>query len=128
MPVLSMKSPRSHLLPLLLLPLCACSANAPTPGASSSVNARGTSPGLTAAPDVRETVRVLSSRAQENLEVSEGPVPGSRLLRIKEGFGEVIIGKTNRDGSVSTRCVDSAAGADAFLNNTSPSKPTRAAQ
>lgn len=123
-----MNSHRSHLLPLLVCLLGGCSANAPSPAAASSVKARGTAAGLTAGSDIRDSVRVLSSRAQENLDVSEGPVPGSRLLRIRQGFGEVFIAKTNPDGSVSTRCVDSAAGADAFLSSTTPSRPLKAAQ
>jgi hypothetical protein len=111
-----------------VLLLCACSANAPTQAVSPAAKARGAATGLAAAPDIRERVRTLTSRASANLDVSEGPIPGSRLIRIREGFGEVILAKTNPDGTVSTRCVDSAEGADAFLNDTSPSTRARAAQ
>ena len=80
-----MNSHRSHLVPLLVFLLGGCSANAPSPAAATSVKARGTAAGLTAGTDIRQSVGVLSSRAQENLDVSDGPVPGSRLLRIRQG-------------------------------------------
>jgi hypothetical protein len=71
---------------------------------------------------------VLTTRAPENLEVSDGPLPGSRLVRVRQGYGEVVLAKTNPDGTVSTRCVDSPEGADAFLDNPSTPKLVKAAQ
>jgi hypothetical protein len=114
-------------LPLALLLLVGCSAN---PSASSvPPGAKGSrAAGLAAAGDVRGSVRILTSRAPENLEVSKGPLPGSQVVRVREGFGEVVLAKTNPDGTVSTRCVDSPEGADAFLDETTSSGLTKAAQ
>jgi hypothetical protein len=119
---------RSHTLPLLLLLLAACSANAPNPAVPAAAKARGGATGLAGAPDLRESVRTLTSRGAENLEVSAGPIPGSRVVRIKGGYSEVFLAKINPDGTVSTRCVDSSDGAEAFLKETSPSTVAKAAQ
>ena len=120
---------RSKCLSLLLLLLAGCSAEAPNPTLPSPLKAGGAATARAAGPDLRQSVRTLTSRAPENLEVSEGPIRGSQLMRIREGYGEVIVAKTNPDGTFSTRCVDSAEGADAFLNDTSPSSSlTKAAQ
>jgi hypothetical protein len=81
-----------------------------------------------AAPDVRGVAHQLTARGPENLEVSPGPVKGSKIIRIRSGYSEVILAKTNPDGTVSTRCVDSPAGADAFLDSTTPSSIPKAAQ
>jgi hypothetical protein len=78
--------------------------------------------------DLRGSIRMLTSRAQENLEASPGHRPGTQLVRIREGFAEVVLAKTNADGTVSTRCVDSPEGADAFLNDPSPAGRIKAAQ
>jgi hypothetical protein len=114
----------------LLLPLLAgCSANAPNPAVPASPMARGSASGLAETPDIRQSVRTLTSRAPEDLEASDGPIRGSRLVRVRQGYSEVIVAKTNPDGTFSTRCVDSAEGAEAFLNDTSPSSSrTKAAQ
>jgi hypothetical protein len=117
----------SRVLPLTsLLVLCACSAGAP--GTSAPLNARRTGAGDTSAVDVRQSVSALTSRAAGNMEVSAGPLPGSKLLRIRGGYNEVILARANPDGSFSTRCVDSADGADAFLNDTAPVGIVKAAQ
>jgi hypothetical protein len=78
---------------------------------------------------MRENVRQLTARGPENLEISEGPVRGSKVIRVRSGYSEVILARTNPDGTVSTRCVESGEGADEFLDGTSPSTSlTRAAQ
>jgi len=120
-------SPRIR-LPILLVGLAACSAGAPTgvippPAKGSAVASR-----LAGTGDLRGSVHVLTTRAPENLEVSDGPLPGSRLVRVRQGYGEVVLAKTNPDGTVSTRCVDSPEGADAFLDNPSTPKLVKAAQ
>ncbi len=114
-------------IPWMLL-LAACSANAPTGANSAALAARGSASNLAAAPDISESVRALTARGPENLDISAGPVAGSKIIRIRSGYSEVLIARTNPDGTVSTRCVDSPGGADAFLNNTAPSSPTKAAQ
>jgi hypothetical protein len=40
------------------------------------------------------------------------------VVHIRDGFAEVLVARANPDGTVSTRCVDSAEAADAFLNET----------
>jgi hypothetical protein len=119
---------RSHFLPLLVLLLGACSANGPDPEVPGAAKARGGSAGLAGPSDLRQSVRGLTSRGAENLEVSAGPIPGSRVVRIRAGYSEVMLAKTNPDGTVSTRCVDSSEGAEAFLDETSPSTLAKAAQ
>ena len=109
----------------MLLLAAACSANGPT---AASAKAHGPTPGLTAASDIGASVRALTARGSENLEVSAGPLPNSKIIRIRGGFSEVLLAKTNPDGTVSTRCVDSAGGADDFLNSPTPSAPVKAAQ
>jgi hypothetical protein len=123
-----MTARRPTLLPILLLLLAGCSANVPTSAAPAANRAsRGTS--ATAAPgDLRGSVRLLTSRDPVNVEVAKGRLPGSQMLRIHQGYGEVILAKTNPDGTVSTRCVDSPEGAEAFLSDTSRSSLVKAAQ
>ena len=115
-------------LPLCLLLLAACSANPSASAASSPAAKKPGAAALAASGDVRGSVRMLTTRDERNLEVSQGPLPGSQLRRVQQGFGEVFLAKTNADGTVSTRCVDSPEGADAFLNETSSSALTKAAQ
>lgn len=71
---------------------------------------------------------MLTTRDAQYLEVSQGAFPGSQLRRVQQGFGEVVLAKTNPDGTVSTRCVDSPEGAEAFLDETSSPTRTQAAQ
>lgn len=104
----------------MLVLLAACSANGPGP-AISAPSPRGPAAGLAAAPDIHESVRQLTARGPDNLDVSAGPV-GTRIIRIRGGYNEVLVAKTNPDGTVSTRCVDSADGADAFLGETASAK------
>jgi hypothetical protein len=110
--------PRATSLALLLLAVGACSADAPNQAALASGTAPSRATSRLQAIDVAESVRQLSSRAPQNREESEGPTPGSRLVRIRDGFAEVLVGRANPDGTVSTRCVDSAEAAEAFLNET----------
>ncbi len=114
--------------PWMLVLLAACSANGPGPAISAPSPARGPAAGLAAAPDLHESVRQLTARGAENLDVSAGPVPGTRIIRIRGGFNEVLVAKTNPDGTVSTRCVDSADEADAFLGEPASASPAKAAQ
>jgi hypothetical protein len=123
-----MTSRRSTAPPLLLFLLAACSANAPTSVAPPALKASSSASALASTGDLRGSIRLLTSRAPTNLEVSKGPHPGSQLVRIREGYAEVVLAKTNADGTVSTRCVDSPEGADAFLNDTSPPSRVKAAQ
>jgi hypothetical protein len=111
----------------MALLVTACSGNGPTP-ASSAAPRTAYATGRTTSPDVRESVRLLTARGSENLEVTAGPLPGSRLIRVRGGYGEVLVAKTSPDGTVSSRCVDSPGGADAFLNDSPSSAPVKAAQ
>jgi hypothetical protein len=121
--------PPATALALLSLAFAACSANVPDQPALAASNVP---PGRVAtalrANDVAESVRQLSSRARENREESAGPTPGSRLVRIRDGFAEVLVGRANPDGTVSTRCVDSGEAADAFLNEAPSSALVKAEQ
>src|SRR5208283_1292719 len=112
-------------IPWMLLLLAACSASSPT-----AATAKGAprAPGLTAASDIGASVRQLTARGSDSLEVTAGPLPNSKVIRIRGGFSEVLLAKTNPDGTVSTRCVDSPGGGDAFLNSAGPSAPVKAAQ
>jgi hypothetical protein len=121
--------PRASVWALLSLAFAACSANAPDqPALSASKLPLGRASTALRANDVPESVRQLSSRAPENREESAGPTPGSRLVRIRDGFAEVLVGRANPDGTVSTRCVDSGEAADAFLNETPSSGLLKAEQ
>lgn len=123
-----MTARRPTALPILLSLLAACSANAPTSPAPPAVEAAGSASALSVAGDLRGSIRLLTAREPGNLEVTKGRLPGSQLVRIREGYAQVILAKTNPDGTVSTRCVDSPEGADAFLNDTTPSHLVKAAQ
>ncbi len=114
-------------IPWMLVLAAACSANSPT-RANSAALARGSGSNLTASPDIRESVRQLTARGAENLDISPGAVAGSKIIRIRNGYSEVLLARTNADGTVSTACVDSPGGADAFLSSTAPSAPAKAAQ
>jgi len=128
-PVSSMTFRHATVLSPFLLLLAACSSGAPNPGASAAGKARGPATASTSAANMRENVRQLTARGPENLEISEGPVRGSKVIRVRSGYSEVILARTNPDGTVSTRCVESGEGADEFLDGTSPSTSlTRAAQ
>ncbi len=115
-------------LPWMLALLAACSPNAPGPAISAPSPAGGPTARLTAAPDIHESVRQLTARGPDNLDISAGPVAGTRIIRIRAGYSEVVLARTNADGTVSTRCVDSAPGAEAFLGETASTSPTKAAQ
>jgi hypothetical protein len=112
----------------LLFLLAGCSPGAAPSAASSAAKGTARASALAATGDLRGSIHLLTSRAPENLEVSTGNRPGSQLVRVREGFGEVVLAKTNADGTVSTRCVDSPEGADAFLDDPSPSGRIKAAQ
>jgi hypothetical protein len=101
---------------VLLLLAAACSAQAPAgPASTKAPRVDGRSTALARSPDVPEAVRQLTARGPETREVTEGRIAGSRVVRIRDGNAEVMVARTNQDGSVSTRCVDSAEGAQAFL-------------
>jgi hypothetical protein len=117
---------RAAVLPPLFLVLTACSGTPTGPTASTKASTPGTR--ATSSLNMRDNVRELTARGPENLEISDGPVQGSKLIRIKSGYSEVVLARTNPDGTVSTRCVESGSGADEFLDGTSPSTLTRAAQ
>ena len=123
-----MTSRPPYALPLLLLILGACSASAPSASLSATAQKRGGAAALTSAPSVRESAHALTSHEPGNLEVSQGPVQGSQHVRVVSGYSEVVLARTNPDGTVSTRCVDTPGGADEFLDGTSPSGLVKAAQ
>jgi hypothetical protein len=123
-----MTARRLSALPILLCLLAACSANTPTPVAPPAVKAPGGAATLAVPGDLRGSIRLLTAREPGSLEVSKGRLPGSQVVRIRDGYAEVLLAKTNPDGTVSTGCVDSAEGAEAFLNDTTPSHLLTAAQ
>ena len=121
-----MTTPLPKSLRLALLLLGGCSAGTHAPGLSATAPPR--SGGLVSAAAIPAVVGELTSRAPENVQVTAGPIPGSKLMRIQSGFGEVMLGRANPDGSFSTRCVESAQAADAFLSGATPDSPPKAAQ
>jgi len=115
-------------LSISLVVLAACSAGAPTGVVPPSAKGTAVASRLAGAGDLRGSVHALTTRDPENLVTSDGPLPGSHLVRVQQGYGEVVLAKTNPDGTVSTRCVDSPEGADAFLDNPTAPKFVKAAQ
>jgi hypothetical protein len=113
--MLSLRPPSGSLVLLVLLS-GGCAVQAPD---APSSKAATRSSALAKPMDVPEAVGQLSSRSPQGREVVEGSVPGSRLVRIRDGYAEVVIARSNPDGTVSTRCVDSAEDARAFLEGTS---------
>lgn len=113
-----MLTPRSPFISPVLLALLAAGCAAQPPDAPAA-KAPPRSAALAKPMDVPEAVGQLGSRSPEGREVVEGSLPGSRLVRIRDGHAEVVIARANPDGTVSTRCVDSAEDARAFLEGTS---------
>jgi hypothetical protein len=66
--------------------------------------------------DIHQIVGRLTSRGAGNTEVTEGP-GGIRLFQVRQGLGEVVLARTNSDGSVSTKCVSSADDSRNFLGD-----------
>ena len=108
-------------LPPLLFTLlvAACSAQAPSSGSGTvAPTASGRSTALARPRDLPEAVRQLTARGPETRLIAPGTRPGSKVVRILDGNAEVMIARSNPDGTVSTRCVDSGEGAQAFLDET----------
>jgi hypothetical protein len=114
--------PLGPLLAVVYLSLAACAPPpTPTPTPASAPAAKVAAAAVTS--DVRQVVRALTSRSADDLERSSGGSPGAQVIRIRGGFNEVLVARINSDGSTSTRCVDTAEGAEAFLGDDTPSAP-----
>ena len=115
--------PSSSLLVLLTGLAAGCSAQPP---AAAPSRAPGPAAALSRPSGVVDAVAQLSSRSPAGRQVIEGPVAGTRVVRITDGHAEVVIARTNPDGTVSTRCVDSAGSAQQFLEGDSTAAAPRA--
>jgi hypothetical protein len=70
-------------------------------------------------PAVMQAVRQATDRSQ--LQVDTVTLPsGERLKRasLGSGYQHVVLGRRNNDGSLSTACVNTAPGGEAFLTGT----------
>jgi hypothetical protein len=93
-----------RLLPLALVSLAAaCAGTAPDqPAAAKAL------PSVKAA-ELHDSVQRLTSRRLE-----EAPSSGGyRVFKVREGGGQVVVARTREDGSVVTKCIESAE--DGFL-------------
>ena len=70
-------------------------------------------------PAVMREVRQATDRSQIQVETVTLP-SGERLKRatLGSGYQHVVLGRRNPDGSLSTACVNTAPGAEAFLTGT----------
>jgi hypothetical protein len=86
----------------------ACSSAATPPGASSKA--------LTKSPsgDLHDTVRRLTARQPGGAVATPGP-GGYQVFKVQEGGAQVVVGRTNPDGTVTAKCVDSPD--DTFLDD-----------
>jgi hypothetical protein len=67
------------------------------------------------AKDIHEIVGRLTSRAAAT-QVTEGP-GGVRIYQVQQGMGQVVVARTNSDGTVSAKCVESADDSRSFLGS-----------
>jgi hypothetical protein len=65
---------------------------------------------------VHQIVQRLTSRRAEDTEATDRP-GGFRIYQVKQGMGEVVLARTNSDGTVSTKCVGSAEDSRSFLGD-----------
>jgi hypothetical protein len=88
-------------LGLVLLAACSGTANAPKLAAAPTSALRQ---GQT--DQLHETVDRLTSRSGANTNMTQG-ANGLRVFQVQEGMSEVVVARTNSDGSVTTKCVSS---------------------
>jgi hypothetical protein len=95
--------------------LAGCSGTAPgqMPAAASAQAAAAQAPAQKE--DIHQIVGRLTSRSQTN-QVTEGP-GGVRVYKIEQGMGQVVVARTNSDGTVSAKCVESADDSRSFLGS-----------
>jgi hypothetical protein len=92
--------------------LAGCGGAVPAPPEASAKTA-GVSPA------VMQAVRQATDRSQVQVDTVTLP-SGERLKRaaLGSGYQHVVLGRRNTDGSLSTSCVNTASGAEAFLTGT----------
>jgi hypothetical protein len=90
----------------------ACSSAAPPPGAATKAIPK-------ASGELHDTVRRLTARQAGSATAVPGP-GGYQVFKVQEGGSQVVVAKTNPDGTVTAKCVDSPD--DAFLDESSGSQ------
>jgi hypothetical protein len=127
----------SSLPPLGVALLLGSCAGAPPPvedPASPALQAKaaaGRSAAAIAAPDLHATVGRLTSRTGAD-RVETVRADGVHVVTFSQGFSQVVLARTNPDGSVTTKCVDSEQASRDFLGGagatSQPSQPARSNQ
>jgi hypothetical protein len=93
-------------LTCVALMLAACSAEGPAEQKPAAA--------LTVKSDLRDNVRRITSRDGTGLQLTADRPDGTRIYKVTQGLGQVIVAKTNADGTVSAKCVESAE--DGFID------------
>jgi hypothetical protein len=96
------------LLVVSSLAAAACSSAAPPSGGSAKSIVKAPSG------DLHDTVRRLTARQAGSAVPAPGP-GGYQIFQVQEGGSQVVVGKTNADGTVTAKCVDSPD--DSFLDD-----------
>jgi hypothetical protein len=96
--------------------LAGCSGTAPGQKPAAGANApKAAAQAPAQKEDIHQIVGRLTSRSQTN-QVTEGP-GGVRVYKIEQGMGQVVVARTNSDGTVSAKCVESADDSRSFLGS-----------
>jgi hypothetical protein len=103
-----------RLLTCLALMLAACSGESPARSSAAAAT-----PAPAAKSSLRASVQRITSRGGEGIQMTER-TDGTRIYHVTQGLGQVIVAKTNADGTVSAKCVESAD--DSFLDGTESQK------
>lgn len=105
-PGMARYNPRMRFLTCLALMLAACEGVGPSGQKPAAA--------LTVRSDLRDTVRRITSRDGTGLQLTADRPDGTRIYKVTQGLGQVIVAKTNPDGTVSAKCVESAE--DGFID------------
>ncbi len=92
--------------------LAGCSGTQPdAPAADARATAAA---GVSSSEQLHQAVSRLTSRRPEGTQVTHGP-GDRRSFTVQQGLGQVIVARTNPDGTVSAKCVESEAASREFL-------------
>src|SRR5476649_1297097 len=93
--------------------LAGCSGTAPgqKPAAAAAVQ----KPVQETAEDIHRIVGRLTSRSGSN-QMTEGP-GGVRIYQVQQGMGQVVVARTNSDGTISAKCVESEGDSRSLLGS-----------
>lgn len=87
---------------LLCLSSCAGEGDLPASVSRSALSAVGSEA------TVSDSVRRLTAKGPATYQTQDGPVPGSKVVTIREGNAMVLVATPNADGTVTRRCVSDA--------------------